>query len=121
LISKLIDILYSILQSCYSAITDTGYIDFNNSGDGTMSFTGLTGKITLASDADVKVSFDSATDANSLVIQGGEQPVTIDRACKTLYVKGVSGSGNLTIITQNLGTGKSDDEIRLEDRMNRKI
>lgn len=121
MIAKFFQVLNYIANLVYVAISDDAYSAFTNSGDATISFTGLTGKITLSSDADVKVSFDEVTSNDSLVIQGGANPVTIDRACKTLYVKGVSGSGNIQVLSQNLGTGKSDDEIRLEDRMNRKI
>jgi hypothetical protein len=120
------DVLYFILQSCYSAISDTGYSNFylittQDLETPNFLFSGLTGQITFSSDADVKVGFDVLPDESSIIIQGGEQPVTIPISVTKLYLKGVSGNGSLQIVSQNLGTGKSDNEIRLEDRMNRKI
>jgi hypothetical protein len=124
--NKLMDVMCSVLQFCYLAVTDTGYVGFG--GLGTVSydtpaytFTGLTGKITLSSDADVQVGFDEPATSESLRIKGNEQPVTIEVSATKLYIAGMGDEGGLRILSQNLGTGKTDDEIRLEDRMNRKI
>ena len=121
MISKLWETLSHISCLFYILISDTGYVDFNNSTDSVQSFTGFSAKVILSSTVDAKIGFDESSDVSELTIQGGEQPVCIEKTSRSLYVKGVSGSGRLSYISHNLNTGKSDDEIRLEDRMNRRI
>ena len=125
MIEKIFQLLNYISNLVYFAISDDEYIVVTVLGTSGLTsayaFTGLTGRITFSSDVDIQVDFDRPVSDASLVIQGGASPVTIEVSAKELYVGAMGSDGGLRVMSQNLGTGKSDDEIRQEDRMNRRM
>jgi len=110
ILSELISHISTLMSWIPSVVTEDNYLDVGTSSDGSVELTGLSGKITLVADQDMLVGFDEATGVNSLLIPAN-QVVSLSQSAKTIYAKGSTKAGKLRILTENLNTGKSDQQL----------
>lgn len=111
---RLIETMLDFFSLSYGVLFDDVYPTFNASTDVVVTFSGLAGSIQVYSaDDNVKLGFDVATDASSMILPKNTVH-TVNKPVKKLYIKGTTLGGAVRILSSNLNEGKSHEEIRQE-------